>query len=335
MKKPALGTLAFILLLASCQKPLTEQTEPIIAEEQQTISHRKCASQDVLEAQIAADPSRRDRLQQIEAFTQKAIRSGVTARLAADGFIEIPVVVHVVYNTASQNINDAQVKSQIDVLNEDFQNLNADAGNLPANSFQSVASTGMNVRFVLENTIRKNTKTRSFSTNDWVKSTARGGSDPVDPANKLNIWSCNLSNGVLGYAQFPGGSLSTDGVVILFSAFGSRAKYPTGTYTTTYDLGRTGTHEVGHWMNLRHIWGDDNGACTGSDIVTDTPNQGGANYGCPSFPKISCGNGTTGDMFMNYMDYTDDKCMYMFSEGQKNRALAIFTSGGARAAMGK
>jgi hypothetical protein len=333
MKKTALGTLAFLLFLASCQKNLNEQPETEVAEETKAITQRKCASQEILEAQLAADPTLRQRMAEIESFTQKTIRNGRSMRLVGDT-IEIPVVVHVVYNTAAQNISDGQIQSQIDVLNEDFQNRNADGSKLPANSFQSVASSGMNVRFVLGQIVRKSTKTKSFSTNDWVKSSARGGSDAIDPANQLNLWSCNLGNGVLGYAQFPGGSLSTDGVVILFSAFGSRAKFPSGTYTTTYDLGRTGTHEVGHWMNLRHIWGDDNGSCSGSDLVDDTPNQANANYGCPSYPRLSCSNTTTGDMFMNYMDYTDDKCMYMFSAGQKGRAQAIFAANGPRAAMG-
>jgi hypothetical protein len=196
-------------------------------------------------------------------------------------------------------------------------------------------ATGMNIRFVLARTIRVNTKTRSFSTNDAVKQTRRGGSDPIDPANYLNMWSCNLGNGVLGYAQFPGGNPATDGVVMLYSAFGSRAKYSGGTYVSKYDLGRTATHEVGHWLNLRHIWGDDGTGCTGSDFVNDTPNQGGANYGCPGFPKTSCNNGTNGDMFMNYMDYTDDACMYMFTGGQSSRAMAVFAAGGPRAAMGR
>ena len=84
-------------------------------------------------------------------------------------------------------------------------------------------------------------------------------------------------------------------------------------------------------MNLRHIWGDDNGACTGSDLVADTPNQAGENYGCPSFPHVSCSN--SGDMSMNYMDYTDDACMYMFSAGQTTRALAVFAPGGPRAVL--
>ena len=182
---------------------------------------------------------------------------------------------------------------------------------------------------------RVSTKIKSWSTNDAVKKSNRGGSDAIDPATKLNIWVCNLGQGLLGYAQFPGGNPSTDGVVILYSAFGSKNIFKTGRYSTPYDLGRTATHEVGHWLNLRHIWGDDGGACSGSDLVDDTPNQGDENYGVPSFPTVSCSNGPNGDMFMNYMDYTDDRGMYMFTALQKSRMEALFTSTGARAALGK
>lgn len=335
MKKMTLGTLAFLLLLASCQKPISPVNETEAADETQAITKRTCAADEVLQAQLKADPSLAVRMAEIEAFTQKAIRNGVTAKLASDGTIEIPVVVHVLYNKSSQNISAGQIQSQIAVLNEDYQNMNSDRNKLPQNSFQGVASTGMNVRFTLNKIIRKQTRVKSFSTNDAMKSSKKGGDDPVDPATNLNMWSCNLGGGILGYAQFPGGKAATDGVVILYSAFGSRAKYPGGTYISTYDRGRTATHEVGHWMNLRHIWGDDGGSCSGSDLVTDTPNQAGENYGCPSYPHKSCSNGATGDMFMNYMDYTDDACMYMFSAGQKSRALAVFASNGPRAAMGK
>lgn len=158
-----------------------------------------------------------------------------------------------------------------------------------------------------------------------MKKTSGGGIPPTDPEHNLNLWSCNLGNGLLGYAQFPGGSLSTDGVVILYKSFGITSG--------VYGKGRTATHEVGHWMNLRHIWGDDSNACTGSDQVSDTPNAGGPNYGCPTYPHVTCSNGSAGDMFMNYMDYVDDACMYMFTVGQKSRALAIFAPGGPRASF--
>lgn len=334
MRKTLFGTAAFLFILAGCKKSLTPQTETEMAEEPQAITQRKCGTQEVLAAQLAADPGLRGRMEQIEAFTQKAIRSGLVTRLVGDT-IEIPVVVHVVYHTAAQNISDKQVESQIAVLNEDYQNRNADKSKIPS-VFTAVASNGLNVRFKLSQTIRKSTKTKSFSTNDWVKSSARGGDNPVNPTTTLNMWACNLGQGLLGYAQFPGGASATDGVVILYSAFGSRAKYPGGTYISTYDLGRTATHEVGHWLNLRHIWGDDGNGCSGSDLVADTPNQGSENYGCPSYPHVSCSNSTLGgDMFMNYMDYTDDRCMFMFSAGQKDRALAVFASSGPRAAIGR
>jgi hypothetical protein len=165
-----------------------------------------------------------------------------------------------------------------------------------------------------------------------MKKSSRGGIDPTDPTRNLNMWVCNLDL-YLGYAYYPGIRPAIDGVVILYSAFGSRAIYRRGTYIPDYDLGRTASHEVGHWMNLIHIWGDDGGSCSGSDLVADTPNQADENYGCPKFPTVSCSN--SGDMSMNYMDYTDDACMYMFSKGQANRMLAVFAAGGPRAAIGQ
>jgi hypothetical protein len=120
----------------------------------------------------------------------------------------------------------------------------------------------------------------------------------------------------LGYAQFPGGPKATDGVVILNTAFGTE-----GTATAPFNLGRTVTHEVGHWLNLRHIWGDTLD-CSGGDRVADTPNCAGPNFGQPKFPTVSCGNAPHGDMFMNYMDYVDDAAMFMFTAGQVSRMSA-------------
>jgi hypothetical protein len=154
------------------------------------------------------------------------------------------------------------------------------------------------------------------------------GIAPTSPTTKLNLWVCTMGGGILGYAQFPGGNSATDGVVILNKAFGSRAKYAAGYYTTTYDLGRTASHEVGHWFNLRHIWGD---ATCGNDLVGDTPLHTTANYGCPAANIKSTCTGTPVMMTMNYMDYTDDACMYMFSTGQKTRMQATYAVGGPRA----
>jgi hypothetical protein len=124
---------------------------------------------------------------------------------------------------------------------------------------------------------------------------------------------CALGGGLLGYAQFPGGPKSTDGVVINYRAFGTM-----GTAQSPFNKGRTATHEVGHYFNLRHIWGDTED-CSGSDFVADTPNCAGPNFGKPAFPKVSCNNGPSGDMFMNYMDYVDDAAMFMFTPQQVAR----------------
>lgn len=234
------------------------------------------------------------------------------------GVINIPVVVHVLYNTAEQNISDAQINSQIAILNRDFNATNGDVSQVPAEFADLVAD--MDFNFTLVQTIRKFSTKTSWGTNDAMKYASSGGSDAVSPANHLNIWVCNIGGGILGYAQFPGGDPSSDGVVVGPEYFGD-----TGYLAPPFDKGRTTTHEVGHWINLRHIWGD--GRCRQDDFVSDTPASDGPNYGCPSYPTVNC---RSNDMTMNYMDYTNDACMYMFSEGQKSRSRAIFAAGGPR-----
>jgi hypothetical protein len=318
MRKLTRSLLASLLFIAACQKNDAPTDNEEVSEVVQ-INQRNCAANDVLETQMAADPLLRQRMNAIEAFTQKAIASGETARLV-NGVIEIPVVVHVLYRTSAENISQTQIESQIAVLNEDFNNTNADRNKVP--SIFTDEQTSIGIKFKLDKVIRKQTNKRSWGTNDAMKKSSMGGSDPLDPSYYLNMWACNLGQGLLGYAQFPGGNPATDGVVILYSAFGR-----TGTLINTYDKGRTATHEVGHWMNLRHIWGD---ATCGTDQVADTPPHNTANYGCPAYPHKSTCAGTPTEMTMNYMDYTDDACMYMFSNGQKSRALAVFASGGPR-----
>ena len=290
----------------------------VVGQEQPTA--RYCASHEVLQRQLKEDPSLAARMQSIEDFTTRFEQNPVMNRLV-NGVIEIPVVVNVLYRTAAENISDAQIASQIAILNADFAATNADYNLTPA-TFQSVRAGNCNIRFVLNKTVRKATTKTSWSTNDAMKKTSGGGIAPTTPTTTLNLWCCNLSGGILGYAQFPGGASATDGVVIDNNAFGS-----TGTVSAPYNKGRTGTHEVGHWMNLRHIWGD---ATCGSDLVNDTPTHNTANYGCPASGHKSTCTGTPVEMTMNYMDYTDDACMYMFSLGQKTRMQAIFAVGGAR-----
>jgi hypothetical protein len=315
MKKIILSTAVFIMLF-SCQND--ENTSEIQATE--SITQRHCATQEVLESQLKADPTLALRMNEIEAFTQKAI---LTNRLV-NGKVVIPVVVNVLYRTAAENISDAQIKSQIDVLNKDFTATNSDFNTTPA-EFAGVAAN-IGITFELLKTNRKSTSKTSWGTRDAMKSSKKGGIDPTTPTTALNIWSCKIGGGILGYAQFPGGSLATDGVVIDSFYFGlsSPASSP-------YNLGRTATHEVGHWMNLRHIWGD---SSCGNDLVSDTPVAKTANFGVPNYPYVSPCLPTHNEMTMNYMDYTDDRGMYMFTNGQKARITPLFAAGGARSGFG-
>lgn len=231
------------------------------------------------------------------------------------GVINIPVYVHVVYSNSSENVSDNQINSQLSVLNNDFRKTNNDINQVPS-EFSGITADS-EITFSLAGTFRHSNSRTSWGTNDAVKSAY----PPVTPNTHLNIWVCNIGGGILGYAQFPGGSSSTDGVVLLYSSLPGGSAAP-------YNQGRTATHEVGHYLNLRHIWGD--GRCNRDDFVADTPISDGPNYGCPSYPTVNC---RSNDMTMNYMDYTDDACMYMFSEGQKSRMRTLFASGGPRAAM--
>ena len=243
------------------------------------------------------------------------------------GQITIPVYVHVIYNTAQENISDAQINSQLAVLNKDFGATNGDLNNVPAEFAGSVANTQIN--FTLAGITRKYSTKTSWGTNDAMKKSSQGGVDAVTPETHLNMWICNIGGGILGYAQFPGGDPTTDGVVFSPQYCGS-SDYDDGSFflDAPFDKGRTATHEVGHYLNLRHIWGD--GRCRQDDFVADTPTSDSPNYGCPSYPSVAC---KSNDMTMNYMDYTNDACMYMYTEGQKQRMRSIFAAGGPRNSM--
>jgi Pregnancy-associated plasma protein-A/Secretion system C-terminal sorting domain/Fibronectin type III domain len=294
---------------------------------------RQCGAMEVLARQIEENPAQRLSMDVIEQHTNHFIQNNGAQDRAV---ITIPVVVHVVYNTAAQNVSDTQIQSQLDVLNADFRKLNADVSGVPAGFTGLAADAEINFCLAKQDPAglatsgieRRQTTATSFTTNDNVKKYINGGLAAWDASKYLNLWVCNLSGGVLGYAQFPGGAAATDGVVCTFTGFGTM-----GSAVAPFNKGRTATHEVGHWLNLFHIWGDDGTGCTGSDNCADTPNQADENYGCPVFPQVSCSNGPNGDMFMNYMDYTDDACMFMFTTGQKARMQALFAAGGARASL--
>ncbi|TNE53716.1 MAG: hypothetical protein EP338_10735, partial [Bacteroidetes bacterium] len=310
-----------------------------------SFGQRSCGTTDHHEKLVKQNPQIQHNLDQINHFTEQYVKNGVKNKAV----VTIPVVVHVVYSNSTQNVSTSQIQSQIAVLNEDFRKLNSDASSVPS-TFASLAAD-CEINFCLASVdpngnptsgiVRKSTTTTLFTDDDRVKSNSTGGSTPWNTSEYLNLWVCNLGTGLLGYAQFPGGPAATDGVVINYTAFGT-----TGTAQSPFNLGRTTTHEVGHWLNIYHIGGDQYGGC-GNDQVSDTPTQKGGstsngtgngygqNYGCPSHPLVRSGecSGTTAEMFMNYMDYTDDACMYMFTNGQKSRMQALFAAGGARASL--
>jgi hypothetical protein len=291
-----------------------------------TPKRRTCAQMVVHELLAETKPEYRGRRLAIEEETRRSIESGQAMKVAAK-LITIPVVVHVVHRAAAENISDAQVKSQIRVLNRDYGAKNADKSKVPAvwkslvidSKIQFELATTDPAGKATQGITRTATTVAAFKPDDTVKSKKTGGVDPWPTDRYLNIWVCKLADPLLGYAQFPGGPAATDGVVILHTAFGTN-----GTATAPFNKGRTATHEVGHFLNLRHIWGDRND-CSGNDFVADTPSARESNGGKPNFPHITCHNGPNGDMFMNYMDYVDDDAMFMFTQGQvarMNAALA-------------
>lgn len=248
----------------------------------------------------------------------------------------IPVVVHLVYRTADENISDEQINSQIDVLNADFRARNDDISKVPV-AFKDSIGDG-HIEFVLATVgpdgnpatgiTRSQTDRQSFGSDDGVKSSTSGGSDPWDPSRYLNIWVCTLSGGLREYSQFPGGPAQFDGVVIHNSAFGT-----IGSVEPPFDKGRALTHGIGHYLNLSHIWGEGHiPTCSDTDSVDDTPNQFGPHFGNPSFPQISCDNEPHGDMFMNFMDYVGGETQLMFTKGQVVRMHA--TLNGQRRQLG-
>ncbi len=289
--------------------------------------HKRCSTMELREQRIIKNPALVNAIQNAE----QLMNSSEQSKNSSASVISIPVVVHVVWNLTSQNISDAQILSQLTILNEDFRLLNKDS--LKSNHPFWPFTSDTQIEFCLAkkdpngNTTTGITRTQTsvvewddFNSDD-LKYTSLGGKDNWDPTKYLNIYVANLQDGLLGFATFPD-ELSTnpdlDGVVIRPEAFGNTGTAGTGGYSSN-NLGRTATHEVGHWLFLYHIWGDE--PC-GNDFVNDTPVAQSENYNCPNFPRNannSCGAGANGEMYMNYMDYVDDNCMKMFTDGQKVR----------------
>ncbi len=291
-------------------------------------AQRKCSTHEHHEHYLQNDVQYRANRAIIEQQHFSAQRSNKTETELPE-VVVIPVVVHVLYNKFDDSLTDAQILSQIEVLNRDFRLLNDEVANIP--EYFADAASDVKIQFALAkrkpdgsatNGInRRFTSKVVFSDNNDMKYDERGGLDAWNAEYYLNIWVCRLSNNILGYAQLPGGAVRSDGVVINQSAFGTMgtAKFP-------FNKGATTTHEVGHWLNLMHIWGDKTD-CKGDDFVADTPPQSGPTYGNPKTVVKSCNHNT---MFMNFMDYTDDAAMSMFTNGQAERMRNLFVEGGAR-----
>ena len=241
--------------------------------------------------------------------------------------ITVPVVVHVIWNTPAQNVPDKIIQSQMEVLNEDFRRENADTFYTP-DPFKSVAGDCM-IQFCLavqdpdgnptSGITRTFTNKSSFSLdNASIYHTNLGGEDAWPSTDYLNIWVLNIDGGYLGLGSPPGSSMEQDGILVHYLAFG---RYFSPSYQ--YNSGRSCTHEVGHWLSLSHVWSE-GGHCINSDQINDTPLQDDHTFGCPTFPVLdSCSSVYPGIAFNDYMDYTDDACMNMFTKEQAAKMYAV------------
>lgn len=301
------------------------------------VAQRKCTTMDKVHERMKNDPEFAQRHKEMMDYIRRSDNTQNFLRRdngSTTAVVTIPVVFHVLYANSTQNVSDAQIQSQLDVLNKDYRKLNTDFNTVVPAVFRplgadmeivfckatrtpaGVASTGI---------IRKSVST-SFNMETSYYKTA--GSPPWDTTKYLNVWIGDLGTNTLGFAYLPGDAptAAEDGLCINYSAFGTASPA-----VSPFNKGRTATHEIGHFLGLDHPWGD--GSCTTDDGVADTPATSREYYDCPTFPKntYACTTTTNGSMFMNYMDYVNDACMAFFTNGQKvvvQNALA-----GPRAAL--
>lgn len=328
---------------------------------QQTSTHSHfgvpCLYDHAIEQRAQSNPQYRQALQQAFAEAQRIGSQHDHQR----NVLTVPVVIHIVWKNAAENLHDSLIQQQIDVLNEDYQRLNPDTTRL-RNRFLSIAGNPQ-IQFRLDTVIRKYTDSLFYSgglfpdvsVSDKVKQDCRGGDNAWDVERYLNIWICNMgTSGVLGFAyppdnlpNWPSGSAAPtkglEGVVLDYRVIGRRGVYsvssPFGGSQTINTQGRTATHECGHYLGLRHIWGDAGLSslgipdCSGTDGVNDTPTQGMASQFQCDTTQNTCNASTAGDepdMIENYMDYSSESCMNTFTQGQVTILRGTLLAGGAR-----
>ena len=297
---------------------------------------KSCHTAVMLNKHLGENPSLYKKLYDIELQTRKILakkpdgvgngNGGNNGGAEFDATINIPVYVHVIYNTATENISQAQIQSQIDGLNRDYSASNNDFSDVPSD-FSGVAGNA-DIQFSLAGITRTHNSRTSWPLNNTMKYASSGGHDVVTPKTHLNIWVVNAfdGNSTSSFAYYSGAApAGADGIVIAHTYFGDTGT--SGSLYPEFDLGRTATHEVGHYLKLCHIWGD--GRCKQDDLIADTPASDEPNYYCPG-PNTVITNCRTRDIHMNYMDYVEDACMYIFSQGQVDRMRANFAEGGTR-----
>ncbi|MGN7867147.1 zinc metalloprotease [Chryseobacterium sp.] len=337
MKKFMFGALILGVLSACNTDSLTNQNETPVNQEEApaaSASKRSCLSEEIREKMLQKNPSLRQKMSEIEAGAERYANNLAMGKVLADGTVEIPVVFNVIYNTATQNVSDARIAEQIAVLNADYGGTNSDVTKIPS-AFQPSAAGDVKIRFKLVATNRKqSSKTGWRSDLEEMKKASTGGITATDVTKNMNIWVVNSildennQPGTLGYAYYPEHAGQWyDGLVIGYNYIGK-----TGA-SAPFNLGRTVTHEVGHYLNLPHLWGSSDAGCL-TDYSNDTPLSPGPNYGTPTYPlNRSCGGVSRSQMFMNYMDYVDDKAMFMFSANQKTRMQAVVSASGPRSGL--
>ncbi len=295
------------------------------------VFNEKCGTMEALENQKNNNTEIEQNMQAIEEHTQWILNNPSQKRNKVKEVITIPVVFHILYKTNEEKLSEETILSQLEVLNEDFRKLNANADETLSVFKDRAADMEIEFCFAQRDPdglpttgiqyITTSVDTFLLSLQEPIKFTRLGGADAWPSDEYLNIWVGDLEPGLLGYAQFPGMDKNTDGVVLNYVHVGR-----VGTQSSI--TGRTATHEVGHWVNLRHIWGD--GDCSMDDDVEDTPLSATSHTSCSNLNTNSCSYDDEPDMVQNYMDYTDDKCLTLFTNGQKERARALFEPGGNR-----